>query len=69
LEYARGFDNRGAPLPFREFRSFFFVGVNAAEGLSVRIIYGYQKVVMPATSVFSELRFSIAHRLARRFVL
>ena len=69
LEYSRGFDNGGAPLPFREFRSFFLVSVDAAEGFSVRIINGYQIMVVPPAPVFSKLRFSIAHSFARRFIL
>ena len=67
LQDARRLDHRRAPLALRKLRSFFFVGVHAAKGLSVRVVHSYQIMMMAAAPVFSKFGFSVAHRLSRRF--
>jgi hypothetical protein len=67
LRHARGLDDWRPPLAFRELGGFFLVGVDAAKGLPIRVIYRYQVVMMTAAPVFSKLGLSVAHRFSRRF--
>ncbi|MGB7438334.1 MAG: hypothetical protein WBW49_23185, partial [Candidatus Acidiferrum sp.] len=62
-----GFNDWRTALALGKSRGLFFVSVNPAERLAIRVIYGYEEVMVTTTTVFSEFGLLVPHSLSRRF--